>query len=100
MMLTYLSFLMLFFYSPALAGDFGFGAVSPPTRPLMTQPLFPDITPGDGVFDAGSLANPYTLQGPDGHTYITEPLIHDDVPNDGVFDAGSFSNPWLIEPLE
>ena len=57
-----------------------------------------DITPHDGVFDAGTSSNPLIIVDEHGRTVgYVEPQTMDLVPNDGCFDAGTSSNPYEIE---
>jgi hypothetical protein len=60
-------------------------------------PQYHDITPNDGLMDAGSYSNPYVVK-QNGNTIGTvRPRFHDITPNDGLMDAGSFSNPYELE---
>ncbi len=66
-------------------------------RHITVQPRFHDITPNDGLFEAGSYSNPYEIQ-QGGRTIGTmQPRFHDITPNDGLFEAGSYSNPYELE---
>lgn len=64
------------------------------------HPQVYDLVPGDGVLDAGSLANPYIIEGPYGPAYTIVPQVPDLIPNDGILDSGSFTNPWVVEPVD
>lgn len=68
-----------------------------PQKRSTIQPRIPDLVPGDGIADGGSLSNPYILEGRDGTSYKIKPSIPDIFPHDGVLDAGTVANPWVIE---
>jgi len=71
--------------SPCFAGEY------------TVESMVPDLQPGDGIMEAGSIANPYVVSDSDGQEVGTmEPMTPDLVPNDGFMDAGSISNPWVI----
>ena len=68
-----------------------------PPRKTTIHPQVFDVIPNDGILDAGSLANPYILESPQGRFKIT-PQVPDLFPNDGILDGGSLANPWTVTP--
>jgi hypothetical protein len=64
---------------------------------VVIVPRYYDITPNDGITDAGSYGNPYEIER-GGRTIGTiQPRFHDITPDDGLMDAGSYSNPYELE---
>ena len=62
------------------------------------QSQFPDVQPGDGIFDAGSPFNPMIIIDSDtGEEVGTMSTDFIDVqPGDGIGEAGSMFNPYRV----
>ena len=69
------------------------------TETITIQPKYMDLTPNDGLMDAGSAANPVIIKSdnPSAPTYEVAPKYHDVTPGDGIMDAGTYSNPNQIK---
>ena len=69
------------------------------TETITIQPKYPDLKPNDGIFDAGTWANPMTIKSdnPSAPTYEVGPKYPDLKPNDGIFDSGTWANPNQIK---
>jgi len=64
-------------------------------------PKYYDITPNDGMMDAGSYANPYVVKDDMGQVTATvKPRYFDITPNDGLMDEGTYANPYEVEEHE
>ena len=65
---------------------------------LTIQSSFPDLNPGDGFFEAGSISNPLIVQNDHGITVGTVRSSFPDLnPGDGFFEAGSTCNPMIVD---
>ena len=69
------------------------------TETITVQPKYPDLVPNDGLMDAGTWANPMTVQSDrrGAPSYEVGPKYPDLVPNDGLMDAGTWANPNQIK---
>jgi len=93
-MKAFLVFFCLILIIPANSVAQTFGQA----KEFTVETSFPDLTPNDGIFDAGTFINPYVIKNKSGHEIGTmEADFPDPMPNDGVLDAGSFTNPYRIK---
>ena len=86
-MKTILILITILISIPAMAGE------------IIVQSTFPDLNPGDGICEEGSIANPYLLIDSDTgrEIGIMEPTIPVLISEDNFLTPGSFVNPWRIE---
>ena len=75
----------------------GLQAVALAGQKWTIKPRIMDVFPNDGILDAGTTLNPYTIQDSYGRTRATiKPRIMDVFPNDGILDAGTTLNPYEV----
>ena len=64
---------------------------------LTIRPRFPDLFPGDGLFEPGSPSTPYELRRPHGNRLGTiTPRYPNLFPDSGLFRPGTLSNPYEL----